>query len=126
MQCNDLGESEKLKKIVARFMNGVHENAPLVYQGIGGLIDVVRWKTSAIDLRVHCLNDLKKLVGQVGIIDVHKQMLLALSSQHVPRIDRVLHVGFRRGASIHSMLELVKKAAAGTYHLKGFDEEDDL
>jgi hypothetical protein len=35
-------------------------------------------------------------------------------------------VGFRHGAGIHSMLELIKKAAEGTYHPKGFDEEDDL
>ena len=108
-------------------MDGVHENAQLVYHGIGGLIDVVRRKTMANDLlRVHRLNNLKKLVGQLGIIDMHKQMLFALSSQHIPRVNCVLHVGFRRGAGIYSMLELVKKAAAGTYHPKSFDEEDDL
>jgi hypothetical protein len=126
-RCDDLQENDKLKKIIARYTDGVHENAQLVYHGIGGLINVVRRKMLANDLlHVHRLNDLKKLVGQVGVIDVHKQMLLALSSQHIPRVDRVLHVGFRRGAGIHSMLELVKKAAAGTYHPKSFDEEDDL
>jgi hypothetical protein len=126
-RCDNLGENEKLKKIVTRYTDGVHENAQLVYHGIGGLIDVVRRKTLTNDLlRANRLNDLKKLVGQVGAINVHKQMLLALSSQHIPRVDRVLHVGFRRGAGIHSMLELVKKAAAGTYHPKSFDEEDDL
>jgi hypothetical protein len=35
-------------------------------------------------------------------------------------------VGFRNGAGIYSMLEMVKKAAKGMYHPKGFDEEDDL
>src|SRR6266576_4377887 len=35
-------------------------------------------------------------------------------------------MGFKRGASIHVMLETVKRAAAGTYHPKGYDEEDDL
>jgi hypothetical protein len=53
-------------------------------------------------------------------------MLMALSTQHIPRIDHVLHVGFRNGAGIHTMLELVKKAAEGVYHPKSFDEEDDL
>jgi hypothetical protein len=126
-RCDDLEKDEKLRKIVARYTDGVHENAQLVYHGIAGLIDIVRRKKLANDLlRVHRLNDLKKLAGKVGVIDMHKQMLLALSSQHVPRVDRVLHVGFRRGAGIHSMLELVKKAAAGTYHPKSFDEEDDL
>jgi hypothetical protein len=126
-RCDDLGKNEKLQKIVTRYTDGIHENAQLVYHGIGGLINVVRRKTSAIDLlRIRRLNDLKKLAGQLGVIDVHKQMLLALSSQHIPHVNRVLHVGFRRRASLHSMLELVKKAAAGTYHPKSFDEEDDL
>jgi hypothetical protein len=125
--CNKLGENDYLEKIIARYTGGVHENAPLVFPGIDGLIDVVRWKTSANDaLRLRHLNDVKKLVGKEGVIDVHKQMLLALSSQRIPRIDHVLRVGFRHGAGIHSMLELVKRAADGTYHPKGFDEEDDL
>lgn len=126
-QCDNLEKNENLKKIVTRYTDGVHENTQLVYHGIGGLIDVVRQKTLANDLFCVCrLNDLKKMVGQIGIVDMHKQMLFALSSQHIPLVDCVLCVGFQHGAGIHSMLELVKKAAAETYHPKSFDEEDDL
>ena len=77
-------------------------------------------------LRLCRLNEFKKLVGKQGAIDVHKQLLLAISSQRIPCVDHVLRVGFRRGTSIHAMLELIKKAAEGTYHPKGFDEEEDL
>ncbi|KAI0283828.1 hypothetical protein BC826DRAFT_1093772 [Russula brevipes] len=78
----------------------------------GGLIDVVCRKISANDdLRLRLLNNVKKLAGKEG---------------RIPRIDQVLRVGFRHGTGIHSMLELVKKAAEGMYHPKGFDEEDDL
>ena len=35
-------------------------------------------------------------------------------------------MGFKCGASIHVMLETVKRAAAGTYHPKGYDKEDNL
>ena len=126
-QCDDLGNNQYLQKIVARLTNGVHENSTLVYHGIGGLIDIVHRKTRTIDLLRLCrLNDMKKLVGKEGVIDMHKQMMLALSSQRIPRIDHVLRVGFRRGASIHTMLELIKKAAEGTYHPRRFDEEEDL
>jgi hypothetical protein len=69
---------------------------------------------------------MRKLAGKEGVIEVHKQMLLALSTQRIPRIDRVLRVGFKNGAGIHTMLDLIKKAAEGTYHPKGFDEEEDL
>jgi hypothetical protein len=69
---------------------------------------------------------LKKLIGKEGVIDMHKQMLLAISSQHIPCVDYVLRVGFRHGTGIETMLELIKKAAEETYHPKGFDEEEDL
>jgi len=125
--CNSLRKNETLKKIIVRYTNGVSENTQLVYHGIAGLIDVVHQKTSMIDvLCLRHLNDAKKLLGHKGVIDVHNQMLMALSTQHIPHIDRVLHVTFNHGRGIHSMLKLIKKAAEGMYHPKGFDEEDDL
>ena len=125
--CDSLGKNENLKKIIVRYTNGIYENTQLVYHGITGLIDVVCQKTSTIDgLHLHHLNDAKKLVGHEGVIDVHKQMLMVLSTQHIPCIDCVLHVTFNHGRGIHSMLELIKKAAEGMYHPKSFDEEDNL
>jgi hypothetical protein len=126
-RCDDLCNNEYLRKIVVRYTNGVHENTPAVYHGIGGLIDIIHRKTQGINaLRLCRLNDLKKLVGKEGSIDIHKQLLLAISSQRIPRVDRVLHVGFHHGTGIHGMLKLIKKAAEGTYHPKGFDEEEEL
>ena len=126
-RCDNLGNDEYLRKIVGRLMNGVHENSALVFHGVGGLIEIAHRKTQTIDLlRLRRLNDFKKLVGKEGAIDMHKQMLLAISSQRIPCVDRVLHSEFCCGASIYTILELIKKAAEGTYHPKGFDEEDDL
>jgi hypothetical protein len=125
--CDNLRKHDILEKIITRFTYGIHQNAPLAFHGIGGLIDVACRKTLENDaLCLRCLNDVRKLVGKEGALDVHKQMLLAISSQCIPRIDRVLLAGFEHGAGIYSMLELIKKAAEGTYHPKGFDEEDDL
>ena len=53
-------------------------------------------------------------------------MLVVVSTQRIPCIDYVLRTGFKWGAGIHSMLEMIKKAAEGTYHPKGYNEEDDL
>ena len=125
--CATLEQNKYVRNIITRYTDGVHENAPFVYHGIGGLIDIVHRKSSEIDrLRLHRLNDIRKLAGKEGIIEVHKQMLLALSTQCIPRIDRVLRVGFRNGAGIHTMLSIIKKAGEGTYHPKGFDEEEEL
>ena len=77
-------------------------------------------------LRLRHLNDLKKLVGKEGVINMHKQMLLDISLQQIPHISHVLQVGFQRRTSIHTMLELVKKAMEKAYHPKGYDKEEDL
>ena len=125
--CNSLGKNENLKKIIVRYTNGVYENMQLVYHSIASLINVVRQKTSTIDgLCLRHLNDARKIVGHKGVINIHKQMLMALSTQRIPRIDHVLCVAFNHGKGIHSMLKLIKKAAEGMYHPKSFDEEDDL
>jgi hypothetical protein len=122
-----LGKNENLEKIIVRYTNGVYENTQLVYHSIAGLINIVCRKTSTIDgLRLHCLNDARKIVGHEGIINVYKQMLMALSMQRIPCIGHVLRVAFNHGKGIHSTLELIKKAAEGTYHPKSFDKEDDL
>jgi len=125
--CGDLVNNDYLQKILARVSNGIHENTPLAFHGVGGLIDIVHRKMQTIDgLRLCHLNDFKKLVGKEGTIDIQKQLLLAISSQYIPRLDHVLWVGFHHGTGIHAMLEHIKKAAEGTYHPKGFDEEEEL
>ena len=113
--------------MIARWTYGIHDNLPLVFHGISGLVEVVRCKTLMINvLWLNRLNDAQKILGKEGVIDMHKQILLALSTQHIPHIDYVLHIGFKRGAGIHSMLETIKRAAEGMYHPKGYNEEDNL
>jgi len=80
-QCDELRCNEVVQGIVARFTNGIHENTTLIFHGIGGLIDIVHQKVQAMDsLRLCRLNDLKTLVRKEGVIDLHKQLLLAISS----------------------------------------------
>ena len=125
--CDNLQKHDILEKIITRFTYGIHQNALLAFHGISGLIDVAHRKTLENDALHLChLNDVRKLVGKEGTLDIHKQMLLAISLQCIPCIDHVLQVGFKHGAGIHSMLELIKKAAEEMYHPKGFDKEDDL
>jgi len=50
--CACLGQNRYIQNIITQYTDGIHENAPLVYHGIGGLIDVVHQKSSAVD-RLH-------------------------------------------------------------------------
>ncbi|TFY53533.1 hypothetical protein EVG20_g10072 [Dentipellis fragilis] len=125
--CIALKTNSMLNGIIDRMKNGVHQNAPYAYHGLGGLIEVARRKNNVIDTyRLQRLNNARKIVGLEGVVDIHKQILLAISSQRIQRIDRVFRAGFSRRLGLHAMLVMVKKAADGTYHPKGYEEEDDL
>ena len=80
-------------------------------------------------MEVFCLqhiNDTKKLVWCEGVILLHCQVLLAMSSKKIPFLDQVLCVASEWKMSMAAMLELIRKAAQGIYCPKGFDEEEDL
>ncbi|KAI0260621.1 hypothetical protein BC834DRAFT_831523, partial [Gloeopeniophorella convolvens] len=125
--CNSLQDSTALKGIIYRIENGVPVNSRYAYHGIAGLMEIARHKTDLIDeYRLARLNAARKLVGLEGAIDVQKQILLAVSSKRIARVDRVLHIGFRRGMGLHALLDLVKRAAEGTYHPKSFDEQEEV
>ncbi|KAI0258117.1 hypothetical protein BC834DRAFT_836446, partial [Gloeopeniophorella convolvens] len=125
--CKALATSTLLKGILWRIEHGVKESSAYLYHGIGGLIKLLKHKMDLIDnFRLCRLNDARKLVGLEGVLDTQKKVLLAVSSQSIPRIDRVLRVGFNRGASMQSILLMVQKAADGVYRPKGFDERDNL
>ncbi|KAH9019584.1 hypothetical protein EDB83DRAFT_121222 [Lactarius deliciosus] len=62
--CRALASTPLYVGIMDRIRHGVHENAPLVYHGAGGLIDIVRRKTGQVQqLRLTKLNAGRKLLG---------------------------------------------------------------
>ncbi|KAF8267319.1 hypothetical protein EI94DRAFT_1771895 [Lactarius quietus] len=71
-------------------------------------------------------NNAKKLVGREGTITMHHQVLLAMSSRKIPRLDRILHVASDCHMSVATILDLIQKVGCGIYHPKGFDEDEDL
>ncbi|KAH9011422.1 hypothetical protein EDB83DRAFT_2322203 [Lactarius deliciosus] len=67
-----------------------------------------------------------KFHGREGTITLHQQVLLAMSSGNVPRLDRVLRVASDRRMSVAAILDLIQKAGRGLYRPKGFTEKEDL
>jgi hypothetical protein len=67
--------------IMDHIMNGAHESIPLVYHGVRGLMTIAQRKTDMIS-RLHMtkLNDSRKLLVKVGMLEDHKQLILAIAS----------------------------------------------
>ena len=114
-----------MEGILRRIEDGVHENTPLVYQPIGGLIELVRRKTQALDtLRFTKLTMARKLVVQAKSLDMYKQFVMALGDSNVNRIDALIRAGLKKEYGIHGMMELLDRANKGLYTPKDFSEEE--
>ena len=125
--CRSLLSNTKFRRVLARVEVGVNEYTPYKFHGLTSLTEIARKKERTIDLyRLRCTNDAKKLVGREGAITMHRQVLLAMSSQRIPRLDRVIQVAMDRRMGVVAILDLVRKAGRGLYRPKGFDEDEDL
>ncbi|KAH9168605.1 hypothetical protein EDB89DRAFT_1909186 [Lactarius sanguifluus] len=125
--CHMLLSNTKFRNLLVRIENGVNENTPYKYHGLMTMSEIARKKECIINLfHLRRTNNAKKLVGREGTISLHRQVLLAMSSGKIPRLDRVLHVASDRHMSVAAILDLVRKAARGLYHPKGYTEEEDL
>ena len=114
-------------KVLAQAQDGVQDHTPYKYHGLASLAEVTCKKEHTIE--VFCLrrvNDTKKLVRCEGVISLHRQVLVAMSSEKIPHLDQVLCVAFEQKISMPAMLELIRKAVKGVYCPKGFDKEEDL
>ena len=113
-----------MEGILHRIKHGVHENTPLAYQSIDGLIELIRRKSEALDvLRFMKLTMARKLVVRARTLDMYKQFVMALGDSKVHRIDALIRAGLKKESGIHSMLELLDRANKGLYMPKSYMEE---
>ncbi|KAH8987060.1 hypothetical protein EDB92DRAFT_2090923 [Lactarius akahatsu] len=125
--CRALLSNIKFRKILARVEEGVNEYTPFKYHGLLSLAEIARKKERTIDLfHLRRTNNARKLIRREGAITMHRQVLLAMSSGKIPRLDRVVRVAMDWHMSVAAILDLVNKAGRGIYHPKGFSEEEDL
>ncbi|KAF8058599.1 hypothetical protein FPV67DRAFT_1565461 [Lyophyllum atratum] len=127
LACEDLQENPNLDGILHRMRNGVHENARLVFHGVGGLITINRQKQGLVKaLRLKRLNDARKLVGKAAALENYKRWVLAVGSGKVERVDRLVKINLRRRGGIQSLLTMYDRAAQQVYHPQSYSEEDQL
>ncbi|KAH8981262.1 hypothetical protein EDB86DRAFT_2813049, partial [Lactarius hatsudake] len=106
---------------------GVREHTPYKYYGLVNLAEIARKKEHTIEMyRTRRINDMQKLLGREGAIALHCQILLAMSTGKIPRVDRILRIASDRCMSVATILEMVKQAGQGIFRPKGFKEQEDL
>ncbi|KAH9167194.1 hypothetical protein EDB89DRAFT_2126133, partial [Lactarius sanguifluus] len=111
--------------IMDRIRNGVHENTPLIYHGIGGLVEVARHKTEQVQqLRLTKLNASRRLLGKATALDDHKQWIMAIASGRVDRVASLVQAGLKHKAGIKTLIQQYERAAEKLYQPKGYSNED--
>ena len=123
--CEVLKSTSLYDGIMHRIRRGVHENTPLHYHGIGGLITAVQRKNEQVQrLRMTKLNNSRKLLGKAAALEDHKQWILAVASGRVDRVASLVQAGLANRAGIRTLIQQYERAANKLYKPKGYTEED--
>jgi hypothetical protein len=123
--CEKLTSSTLYTGIMDRIKYGSHENIPLVYHGVGGLMTIVRRKTDTVaQLRMSKLNDSRKLLVKAGALEDHKQLVLAIASGRVERVAPLVQAALKNGAGIGAIIQQYERATEKLYKPKGYTNED--
>lgn len=123
--CQKLTSSTLFSGIMARIRFGTHENIPLMYHGVRALITIARWKTDQIEqLRMLKLNDSRKLLVKAGVLEDHKQWILAIASGRVDRVASLVQAGLQQRVGIKALIRQYEHAAEKLYKPKGYTNKD--
>ena len=123
--CRALTSIPLYTSVMDRIRYGVHENTPLVYHGVGGLVEVARRKTEQVrQLRLTKLNTSRKLLGKATALDDHKQWMMAIASGRVDRVASLVQAGLKHKAGIKTLIHQYERAAEKLYQPKGYTNED--
>jgi hypothetical protein len=123
--CEKLTSSTLYTGIMNRIKFGTHENIPIVYHGVGGLMTIVRRKIDMVtQLRMSKLNDSRKLLVKAVTLEDHKQLILAIASGCVERVAPLIQAALKHGAGIGTIIQQYKRATEKLYKPKGYTNED--
>ena len=123
--CHALTVTPLYVGIMNQIQHSVHENSPLIYHGIGGLVGANRRKADQIrQIQMTKLNTSRKLLGKVATLDNHKQWILAIASGRVDRVASLVQAGLKHRAGIRTLIQEYERAAEKLYQPKGYTNED--
>lgn len=124
-KCHQLSLNPTLKGILDRMENGMKPGTTLQWYGIDGLHAKIHEKDGKIAFhRLESLNQAKTLLRKAAALTDHKRFLMAVSSDNIQRLDRVISIGLRQKKGIKGLLESVYAAEQGLYKVRSFSEKE--
>lgn len=57
-------------------------------------------------------------------LDDYNRLLMAISERDIPRLQQIINVALRNGASIRQIVNKLEDALEGVYHPRGYDTND--
>ncbi|KAI0042726.1 hypothetical protein FA95DRAFT_1682348 [Auriscalpium vulgare] len=108
-----------------RALDGAHESTPWIYLSSAQTAHLLERKNGQINaLRLRGLNAGRKLATRARHLDGQKRLIMAISSNHIPRIHVLLANAQKQRKGVFSLLELVDEAARQVYRPMSYDEAD--
>lgn len=103
-----------MARILYRIEHGVHENTPLIYQPVLGLIEVARRRAEqARGMRLKKLNDTRMIGRKMMVIDDYKELTMAIASGKMARVGNLLESGLANHAGVRGLVGLCLRAQVG-------------
>ncbi|PBK88629.1 hypothetical protein ARMGADRAFT_1065534 [Armillaria gallica] len=123
--CSNLHNNTILMGIRHRSIDGTDESTPWAYLSYTDLISLLNRKNERINkLQLNALNTARKLGVHNMHLDAWKRFSLAVSTQDIPRIRKLVAAEVKNGGSVFSMLEKIDKAARRVYRPRGYERMD--
>lgn len=124
-RCFQLSSNSTLRGILDRMENGIKPGTTLQWYGIDGLHEKIHEKDGKLTFhRLESLNHAKTLLRKAAALSDHKRFVMAVSSDNIQRLDRIISIGLRQKKGIKSLLDMVYKAEQGLYKARSFTERE--
>ncbi|KAG2116646.1 uncharacterized protein F5147DRAFT_649104 [Suillus discolor] len=94
------------------------------FLGLAHMQDIARTYAEQIKQLKLQLNDSRKYMSVLTQLDDYNRLLMAVSEQDIPRLQQIINVALRNGASIRQVVNKLEDALEGAYHPRGYDAND--
>ncbi|KAJ7914390.1 hypothetical protein B0H13DRAFT_1873065 [Mycena leptocephala] len=118
IKCKALLSHKQLEGILRRIEYGVHENSPLVFHPVLGLMEIARRRSEqARGMRLMKLNDTCTIGRKMAAIDDYKELTMAIASGKMARVGNLLESGLANHAGVRGLVGLCLRANVGKLKL---------